>query len=554
MNKAKLGHVIGVCDLALGALGAVATLAFIQNTPSRVAANTVSDETSERAITLHKYTGTVGKNGTTNPPDDSTLTPENKPLKGISFNVTKVTPVAGKTIDATDPSTFTKTTTTFTGTTGDDGSVTVSLGSTSAADGYYLVTELQNDAIKQAADPFIVHVPMTTKTTTADGSTASTLTYNVNVFPKNQVNDNLKLNPTKYLLVPKDNPDTPDVDEAGTETKVASVPTGSSVSWNLQIDRPADIHGSETIAGDTSTSTSTNGDGSSTSTTTKEWKTYASTLELADYLDPASMSDPEITQVVISTPNTNGGAATETTLTKDTDYKVTITEKDADHDGKTAVVVTLTDAGIKKFAQAATDSTLQATLSTKVTASSAAEVPNTFETHYHGTMTPGTDTTTEKTPGPDDPGTPKVYFGNIDITKETMSGDPLAKATFTLYSDKDAKKPVLGADNKPVTAVSGADGKVSFTGLEVDVNDKNTEKYYVVETDAPAGYDVDGQIHEVTATQDTTNDLTVKDNDNLMPNLPLTGSQARILFYAMTTGLIVVGAAGVYIIKRRQNA
>lgn len=58
----------------------------------------------------------------------------------------------------------------------------------------------------------------------------------------------------------------------------------------------------------------------------------------------------------------------------------------------------------------------------------------------------------------------------------------------------------------------------------------------------------------MTATQDSTPDVTVVDHDNMLPNLPLTGSQARILFYAMTTGLIVVGAAGVYIIKRRQNA
>ncbi|KRK71028.1 SpaH/EbpB family LPXTG-anchored major pilin [Lacticaseibacillus nasuensis] len=537
MNKAKLGHVIGVCGLALGALGAVATPAFTRSTPSSVTASTVEDDTTMRSITLHKYAGTPATSGDNSKvPDASDVPTGAKALGGISFKITKVAKVAGKTLSASDTSSYT-TDASFaaqTVTTDDKGTAKADLGAGTTGDGYYLVVEQPSDAVKTAAAPFIVHVPLTT----TDASTnTQTLTYDVNIFPKNEIDEaNLQLNPTKTLF------------DDGKEVTADSVKTGSTVYWDMTINRPADIHGSGVETEGTTETSAPDKDGNTVTTTTTKWKTYASELNMVDVLDTTKMGDAKITKVVISSPSTSDPTKmVSVPLTEDTDYKVT-TEEDTTNKTNT-VTVSLTAAGIAKFAAADKGSKLVATLSTTVNAQKDAEVSNTFKTNYKGTITP--DQTQTQTTVPDQK--PTVYFGNIDADKTDEDGKAVPDAVFTLYSDADAKTPVTDKDGNTLTAKSDANGKVEFTGLEVDPDTK-TQKYYLVETDAPAGYDVDGKIHEVTATQDSTPDVTVVDHDNMLPNLPLTGSQARILFYAMTTGLIVVGAAGVYIIKRRQNA
>jgi hypothetical protein len=372
--------------------------------------------------------------------------------------------------------------------------------------------------------------------TTGDKS----LQYDVNIYPKNQVDENsMNLNPTKTF---KDG------------TTEDSVKTGTDVSWNMSITRPSDIHDSGVVTAGNKSETVTNPDGSTTTKDTTEYKTYASELKLVDTLDDNLMTYKGISSVTISSPNDKGGM-TDTDLTADDDYTVTKTTAD----GKTTVTVQLTDAGIKKFAAASADSKLVATIDTTVTADSDAKIVNNFDTFYKGTITPGQENHETTTPGPDNPEhptTPTVYFGNVDVDKTDQDNKPLANAVFTLYPTKeDAEKgtnAVTDKDGNVVTAKTDETGKAEFTGLVVDKT-SHEQKYYLVETDAPAGYDVDQKVHEVTATQDTQSDATVVDNDNIMPNLPLTGSQARIVLYAFTTALIVAGGAGVYVMKRRQR-
>lgn len=539
MNKTKIVHIVGVCGLALSALGAVsAPIVTSHNATAVTAASNalVSDTTSERAITLHKYSGTPA---TGNDGEPSTTIPDGaEPLSGISFTVQKVNKVAGVKFNASDASTYTvdDTFTKQTVTTGDDGSVTAKLGTGTDADGYYLVTEEESAAVKTPAAPFIVHVPMTH--TDAD-SGDKTLLYDVNIYPKNEVDtDSTKLDPTKTFT------------DGSTED---SVKTGATVSWNLTIKRPSDIHGSGVETAGNKSDTVTNPDGSTTTTDTTMYKTYASELKMVDALDDSLMEYKGISKVVISSPNSNSGM-TDTALTETDDYTVTADKAD----GKTTVTVQLTDAGIKKFAAASADSTLVATIDTAVKADSDAKIVNTFDTFYKGTITPSKEQTETTVPGKDDPDkpTPTVYFGNVDVLKTDDADKPLANATFTLYPTKeDAEKgtnPVTDNDGNVQTVKTDDEGKAEFTGLVVDKT-SHDQKYYLVETDAPAGYDVDQKVHEVTATQDTTVDATVVDNDNMLPNLPLTGSQARILLYAFTTALIVIGGTGVYVMKRRQH-
>lgn len=539
MNKTKIVHIVGVCGLALGALGAASAPLVTSHFATVTAANSavVSDDTSARSITLHKYTGTPATGSTDEP--SSTLPADAKPLGGISFTIQKVSHVAGKTFDGNDSSTYTvdSSFTEQTVTTAADGSAKADLGTGTSADGYYLVTEQASAAVKEAAKPFIVHVPMTHKdATTGDKS----LQYDVNIYPKNQVDeDSMKLNPTKTFT------------DGSTED---SVKTGTDVSWNMTINRPADIHDSGVVTAGNKSETVTNPDGSKTTTDTTEYKTYANELKLVDALDDSLMTYKDVSKVVISSPNDQSGM-TDIALTKDTDYTVTTTKAD----GKTTVTVQLTDAGIKKFAAASSDSKLVATLDTTVNADSDAKIINTFDTYYKGTITPDTEshqTTTPGGDGDDNTPTPTVYFGNVDVDKTDQDNKPLANAVFTLYPTKeDAEKgtnAITDKDGNVVTAKTDDQGKAEFTGLQVDKT-SHEQKYYLVETDAPAGYDVDQKVHEVTATQDTKSDATVVDTDNIMPNLPLTGSQARIVLYAFTTALIVAGGTGVYVMKRRQR-
>jgi hypothetical protein len=538
MKKTKLIHALSVCSLALGALGAVSAPLIQTHFATVVAAGVVADNTSTRSITLHKYTGTPTVN--TDGGEPSTTVPDGaKPLGGISFTVQKVTKVAGKTFDASDSSTYTVDTSLAekTVTTASDGTATADLGTGNAADGYYLVTEQESDAVTTAAAPFIVHVPMT-HTDAASGN--KSLLYDVNIYPKNEVDDSsMLLNPTKTFT-----------DNSTSD----SVKSGADVSWNLTINRPSDIHDSGVVTAGNKSETVTNADGSTTTTDTTEYKTYANELKLVDVLDDKLMGYKDISKVVISSPNSNAGM-TDTALVKDTDYTVTADKAD----GKTTVTVALTDAGIKKFAAASKDSKLVATIDTTVTADSDAKIINTFDTYYKGTITPDTETHQTTKPGgdgDDNTPTPTVYFGNVDVLKKSDDGQVLANATFTLYpTEADAKagtNPVTKEDGSTYTVTTDKDGKAEFTGLEVN-KDGSSKDYYLVETDAPAGYDLDQKVHLVHATQDTSVDAEVTDNDNLLPNLPLTGSQAKIVLYAFTTVLIVAGATGVYVMKRRQR-
>lgn len=72
---------------------------------------------------------------------------------------------------------------------------------------------------------------------------------------------------------------------------------------------------------------------------------------------------------------------------------------------------------------------------------------------------------------------------------DQKSDAPLAGATFTLYSDEACTKIAKTVDQATGTAVSDADGHISFTGL-----DEGT--YYLKETNAPAGYTLADQTYK----------------------------------------------------------
>lgn len=83
-----------------------------------------------------------------------------------------------------------------------------------------------------------------------------------------------------------------------------------------------------------------------------------------------------------------------------------------------------------------------------------------------------------------------VYTYRIGVNKLDEAGNPLAGATFELYNDK-AHTNVIG------TGTSDSNGNVIFKNSANEEISLQSGTYYIVETVAPAGYNVYGKVIEV---------------------------------------------------------
>ena len=407
----------------------------------------------------------------------------------------------------------------------------------------YLVTEVSNPSAKKDKDgkpilvkPFVIQIPLTTHN--ADGSNKS-VTYDVNVYPKNEVAD-VTLAPKKTF--------------SDTST-IKSVQPGGKVSWDLTANVPDDIY-------------------TAADTTTGAPEVYANTFRVVDPLDTKALTlaeEPFSAKVVNS-----AGDSQELSGTDGGDFifdGFTDATPDAGH---TPYQFALTQKGMKTVAEfTGTGKKVVFTLIRIVITGLGSDsvISNTFDTLYEGPTgekvpetTVPTDPTKPVDPenptiptDPNDPGTtvPTVVMGNVDILKTNEADKPLAKAVFKLAETEakaKAKDWVKDAAGNELTATTNDKGEAEFNGLLVNETDK-TKDYYLVETSAPVGYDVDGKIHRVTATQDTVTDATVVDIDNkLVPNLPMTGDDARLILLISASTLIVAGGAALYIYRRKEQA
>ena len=183
--------------------------------------------------------------------------------------------------------------------------------------------------------------------------------------------------------------------------------------------------------------------------------------------------------------------------------------------------------------------------------------------------------------------TPEVTsrFGTINILKaDADDNTPLAGAEFKVFASEAharayAADPVAnvalpleayqnGTGDPVSTFVTGADGKVAITGLRASnwqdgerlTSVAEYQRYWVLETKAPAGYElatapfgpVDVLYDAAAPTVLPHGDLTVPNVEK--PELPLTGGQIATGVFGLLGALVLTGGVLLVVRARRQGA
>lgn len=183
--------------------------------------------------------------------------------------------------------------------------------------------------------------------------------------------------------------------------------------------------------------------------------------------------------------------------------------------------------------------TYVATVNTAALISIAGELkPNTnhVDLHYTNNMDVDSDITGN---------TVNVYTFTLNVGKVDGNNTtkPLPNATFKLTSKTDAEF--------VKTLTTGEDGTVTFTGLKAGT-------YFVEETVAPAGYNINSKKFEITiSTQGIVTGDNVKDNKLVVTDFPLsvpqTGGAGTVMF--TVGGIALIACAGVlfFVVMRKKK-
>lgn len=140
----------------------------------------------------------------------------------------------------------------------------------------------------------------------------------------------------------------------------------------------------------------------------------------------------------------------------------------------------------------------------------------------------------------------KLYTYTVSVVKQDADTHvPLQNATFDLHKGT-AEGDVVG------TLTTGQDGTASIDGLAAGT-------YYLVETDAPEGYQLDATPIEVRIEASTDENATAADlvynvptiTNTKTPALPVTGGAGTVAVTA--AGVVLVAGAAMLIVRARKN-
>ncbi|MCI6615719.1 SpaH/EbpB family LPXTG-anchored major pilin [Ruminococcus sp.] len=289
-----------------------------------------------------------------------------------------------------------------------------------------------------------------------------------------------------------------------------------------------------------------------TASTAGSLENKLTTYAITDTMDNALTLNESSVEVKLNT----------TTLTKGTDYTVVKNypyqdENKADKTATFAIVFTssmLNSADFYDSETADAAKTVTVTYTADLNANAASKfaqaLPNTDGLYY------GNNSGMNYEPGP----TVNVYTYGVNVVKvDGNTNSPLSGAEFTVYTeDKETKElKELTVDGKKVIAKTGTDGKANFV-----LKDSTTAfcfdadlTYYVKETAAPTGYNINDTIFTVNI--DTTKGVTQVNGaaiPNYKPVVPETGGMGTMMFTIGGAALIACAGVLFLIVRKKKSA
>ncbi len=513
MNK-RFRKLTAILAAALLTVSLIPTAAF-------AAVTSLPDDSSERVLNIYKYSpsSNSGENG--NGTADSSAAEGRTALQNIQFEIYRVPGEQAVSATPTEAeiTAIKNSGSPITITTNDIGLASHSFGTGTANDGVYLVIEKANSAVSQPVAPFYVSIPLTAPTNDA-------WLYTVTVYPKNDV-------PTGPSV-------DKDVNAIGNDSATHDI--GALQTWIIRGEVPADLYNAETGV-------------------------YAKNYSFTDTLSSALTYKDSLSMALLNKAGAEIAMAAE-------HYTTTGTSA-VDTAGGT-VKVSLTQAGMRyimeNLGSGSAVPEIRVYFKTVIndTALIATAIPNDVSLEYTSSVNKA------YTPATVPEGRiPEVHTGGLTILKVKAGSEAtvLPGAKFRIVREATAEEKSanlhetvkIAGETKHVVFVKFYDTE-SIEGTMVsevmtDANGKAVMNglaygtYYLIETQAPAGYNILSAPVKVTISEETIKSggrEVIANSTSFV--LPQTGGTGTMIF--TMGGALLIGLACMTLLlgKRKKSA